>query len=85
MFKKQKARYKSGEVKRVALWVDVVEAMDGKPYGAINNRCPQIANSTITRAKNRGYFSSEISEVLHRMTMKRLKLVRHDSIKTSND
>ena len=78
---KKISRYVSGINKQVATWSDVSEIFLGRPYAAINKFANDVPDSTIARAKQRGYFGDGLSLRLWRITNQELRLTDYGSIK----
>lgn len=72
-------RYKQAE-KEVALWADVVEAMDGRPYRLVT--ISGIPSSKIYESRLRGYFDEGYARRIKQATNGRLKLIPYATIQS---
>ena len=70
---KHPPRYQHFVQPKAALWVDVVDAMDGKPYGLM--KLIGISHTTIALAKKKGYFSEGLSHRIKEAVCNRIKLI----------
>ena len=76
-------RFKKGVVKQVALWGDVVEVMDGKPYGGLMNLLG-LSSKVIYKANQRGYFDEGLTFRIYSATCERLRLTDYGLIESSH-
>ncbi len=68
-------------VKEVALWEDVVEAFNGRPYSMMKKT--GISSIRIADAHNRGYFEEGHSFRIWKATNKRLKLTPYAEVQSN--
>jgi hypothetical protein len=68
-------------VKEVALWEDVVKAMNGKPYRLVT--IANIASSKIYESRLRGYFDEGYARRIYTATNGRLKLTPYATVQSS--